>query len=357
MASLLTIDDREAALSRAVQERLESRPNPLIQVETRRLDMGPGCHCVSVTLGWCDVLIRTEETGSVIIVERKQVLDLMSSLFDGRLAEQGTRMRQWQNEQTPGTVWLVWIIEGMASTTTFRAADPDARFRHVQNPYTCAYMVSVSFVKTHVQIALDTNAADQRLLLRTCSTDETASVLMTLNKTIHEVKCKGGGCSPVTASLPRKSGNRIVLAPTKRNTLFTGDVFCLQLCSTRGVSRPRHPQTFQGDVHLPEGHIGTSALCEHERPDSSNDSTTGLRAGTFAVHSQKPGRSVPFVRGPGNTGTQYTGSQTSPSELLLCIIDFVKDWEGDMADHQARHQNDESMLAHPCSKSCMHVYK
>ena len=78
-----------------------------------------------------DVLIQNGDgSGPLVVVERKQVNDLMNSLFDGRLAEQCSRMRLWQTEQGDGEAWLVVLIEGATDPDQFRATDPDARFRH-----------------------------------------------------------------------------------------------------------------------------------------------------------------------------------------------------------------------------------
>jgi hypothetical protein len=130
-------DDRETVLAAAFRARAEGRAD--VDVVQRRLDLG-------------DVLLDdVAEGGTVVLVERKQVRDLMASFFDGRLAEQCGRMRQWQDDQPPGTAWLAIIVEGIATPATFgRAggAPDDVRYRH--------------FVKTQLQLVLASCPAEGR---------------------------------------------------------------------------------------------------------------------------------------------------------------------------------------------------
>ena len=122
----VTLDDREHGLRRVFALRVEGRSD--IRMECRRLDMGDVLIEKTIS-GPNNALVRE---GPIIVVERKQVMDLMSSLFDGRLAEQCSRMRQYQLEQTAGEVWTVIVVEGVASMENFRNQDPDAKFRHGQ---------------------------------------------------------------------------------------------------------------------------------------------------------------------------------------------------------------------------------
>lgn len=79
----IKFDDRERALFAA----FSALPGPLLEpfcTSRERLALG-------------DIHIHDEALE--IIVERKRVDDLMASLFDGRLAEQSQRLRQWQNNR------------------------------------------------------------------------------------------------------------------------------------------------------------------------------------------------------------------------------------------------------------------
>ena len=117
--TVFVFDDRESTLQGAFEVRTKERPD--VRIERRRLEMG-------------DVVIGTEQAPVAVIVERKEVTDLMNSLFDGRLAEQCDRMSRWQSEPGNHEVWVVLIIEGVATATTFHALDPDVRFRHDRVP-------------------------------------------------------------------------------------------------------------------------------------------------------------------------------------------------------------------------------
>ena len=190
-------DDREHTLFAAFRARTAGRDD--VVATQRRLDMG-------------DVLIRPADGSPPhFVVERKRVDDLMASVFDGRLAEQEHRMRQWQSEQADGAAWLVVVVEGPASPATFRRApDPDARFRY--------------FVKTHLQLVLSgSQPTDARLALRTGDEAETAALLLTLHKTV----VSGAVAAPMAVmcgAMPRKSHS---------------DAFLRHLCCTRGMSLGR----------------------------------------------------------------------------------------------------------------------
>jgi ERCC4-type nuclease len=187
-------DDREHAAKVAFAARIKGRDD--IAMESRRLDMG-------------DIIIQDSNAVSpVIIVERKQVADLMNSLFDGRLAEQCSRMQQWKAEHKPGDVWTVIIVEGCASVDTFRASNPDNRFRH--------------FVKTYLQLVLDGKPLEHHLVLRTGAVEETAALLLTLRKTI---------IAGLTTT------NRLLQCSMPRKT--QSDAFVRHLCCTQGISVQR----------------------------------------------------------------------------------------------------------------------
>lgn len=154
--------------------------------------------CRRPGLAMGDVVIRSatdDDTATsqgpplVIVVERKKVADLMASLFDGRLAEQCHRMRAWQAEQEGigPVVWTVVAVEGVATPFVWSGApDPDARFRY--------------FCKLLLQLHLDAAPGDRRFVIRTSSTQETAALLLTLQKTIRT----SGPGSPASGRRPRK---------------------------------------------------------------------------------------------------------------------------------------------------------
>ena len=236
--TVVTFDDREHAVRAAFAGRIQGRED--VVVECRRLEMG-------------DVHIQCGSP--LIVVERKQVSDLMSSLFDGRLAEQCSRMRQWQSEQATGEVWTVVIVEGCAGPETFRAKDPDAKFRH-QAAF-CGVPKKrpvVHFVKTCLQLALDAQPAECRLVLRTTSVDETAALLLTLHKTIT------AGVETAkrawTGGMPRKTQSNAVVR---------------HLCCTQGVSQQRAQR-----VHSRYASVMQLSGAFHADPDATVSALTEL---------------------------------------------------------------------------------
>ena len=232
----ITFDDRETDLVEAFRVRTADRPDVHMTVE--RLAMG-------------DVVIRSSPQSAadddghgasstaaaeggpptVIVVERKKVADLMASLFDGRLAEQCHRMRTWQAEQEGigPVVWTVVAVEGVATPLVWGGSpDPDARFRH--------------FAKLLLQLHLDAAPAERRFVIRTSSTQETAALLLTLQKTIRS-SGPGSPASPVygrTTPLPRKTQS---------------DPFLRQLCATQGMS-------YQRALRVRERWSDCAALCD-----------------------------------------------------------------------------------------------
>lgn len=122
-------DDREETLYQSFQNECASRINttPPFTMRRERLVLG-------------DVIVHQE--GLVwATIERKRFDDLVSSRFDGRLAEQTDRLRQWQSETG---AWVIVIVEGM----------PDAlgkSFGGAPHPLT-RYRL---FIKTYVQCVCD----------------------------------------------------------------------------------------------------------------------------------------------------------------------------------------------------------
>lgn len=234
----ITFDDRELDLVDAFRLHLTGSRAERIEMKVERLNL-PADGSVGrmhrreppapPPLG--DVVIRdaAETDGPLVVVERKRVDDLMNSLFDGRLAEQCLRMRTWQAERDGECVWTVMIIEGVASPFVWgRSPDPEARFHH--------------FCKVMVQMSLEAQPSDRRLVIRTASTQETAALLLTLHKTIHQGGA-GGAAAGIGSPMPRKSH---------------GPPFLRQICATQGVSHQRA-------LRVRERWTSCAALCDDLR--------------------------------------------------------------------------------------------
>lgn len=81
-------------------ERIKARAAPGAEVLRARLDVG-------------DVLVRAP--GCVLVIERKTVADLVSSIEDGRSREQKARQLAAVAQDESGATRVVWVVEGQLS--------------------------------------------------------------------------------------------------------------------------------------------------------------------------------------------------------------------------------------------------
>jgi ERCC4-type nuclease len=95
----LIIDNREQGLYEKCEAILANDPG-YATIETQVLPLG-------------DILVKTDEGKDVMIVERKTLTDLLSSIKDGRYEEQSHRLKHASGFPTHN---IVYIIEGMFST-------------------------------------------------------------------------------------------------------------------------------------------------------------------------------------------------------------------------------------------------
>ena len=95
----LIIDIREHDLIEKCRQIISANPN-YVTIETEALPIG-------------DILVKTDEGKDVLIVERKSLQDLLSSIKDGRYEEQSHRLKHASGFAAHNVVYL---IEGMFST-------------------------------------------------------------------------------------------------------------------------------------------------------------------------------------------------------------------------------------------------
>lgn len=95
----LIIDVREHALYEKCESILSNDPN-YSRIESESLPIG-------------DILVKTDEGKDVMIVERKSLSDLLSSIKDGRYEEQSHRLKHASGFPSHN---IVYIIEGVLST-------------------------------------------------------------------------------------------------------------------------------------------------------------------------------------------------------------------------------------------------
>jgi ERCC4-type nuclease len=95
----IILDNREHLLYDKIQGILFTFPNPEIQVTFEPIPLG-------------DILIKNNDDKTVIIIERKSLSDLVSSIKDGRYEEQSYRLSH-SDECCPHNI--IYMIEGMFS--------------------------------------------------------------------------------------------------------------------------------------------------------------------------------------------------------------------------------------------------
>jgi ERCC4-type nuclease len=95
----LIIDNREHGLYEKCESILSNDPG-YATIETQVLPLG-------------DILVKTDEGKDVMIIERKTLTDLLSSIKDGRYEEQSHRLKHASGFPSHN---IVYIIEGMFST-------------------------------------------------------------------------------------------------------------------------------------------------------------------------------------------------------------------------------------------------
>lgn len=95
----LIIDNREHGLYEKCESILANDPG-YATIETQVLPLG-------------DILVKTDEGKDVMIIERKTLTDLLSSIKDGRYEEQSHRLKHASGFPSHN---IVYIIEGMFST-------------------------------------------------------------------------------------------------------------------------------------------------------------------------------------------------------------------------------------------------
>jgi len=95
----IILDNREHLLYDKIQTILFTTPNPNIEISFEPIPLG-------------DILIKTPDEKTCIIIERKSISDLLSSVKDGRYEEQSYRLSH-SDECCPHNI--IYLIEGMFS--------------------------------------------------------------------------------------------------------------------------------------------------------------------------------------------------------------------------------------------------
>ena len=95
----IVLDNREHLLYDKIQAILFAAPKPDLQVTFEPIPLG-------------DIIIKTDDDKTLLIIERKSIQDLLSSIKDGRYDEQSYRLSH-SDECCPHNI--LYLIEGMFS--------------------------------------------------------------------------------------------------------------------------------------------------------------------------------------------------------------------------------------------------
>jgi ERCC4-type nuclease len=92
---IINVDYREKILLKKLQDLKEKNKFGKIEIQTSNLPLG-------------DVVILNKENKEELIIERKSISDLASSIKDGRYAEQSFRLNNYKTHNHN----IIYIIEG-----------------------------------------------------------------------------------------------------------------------------------------------------------------------------------------------------------------------------------------------------
>ena len=189
------IDERETFLYAECIRFAEAFPS--VQISKTVLPLG-------------DILLKTDDDQSMILIERKSISDLLASIKDGRYEEQSYRLK---NSDEFSTHHIVYLIEGMFTFATDKKLVYSA-------------MTSLQFFKGfRVQ--------------RTCSLIESAEWIMHLADKI-ERDMKKGKCLAYSGTDTSAGGNPdnycTVVKKVKKDNITPENMGEIILCQIPGIS-------------------------------------------------------------------------------------------------------------------------
>ena len=170
----IILDNREHLLYDKIHNILFASPNPNIQISFTPIPLG-------------DILIQTDDDKTALIIERKSISDLLSSIKDGRYDEQSYRLSHSQ-ECCPHNI--IYLIEGMFSV-----------LRTSQEKKMC---LSAIFSLNHFK---------GFSVFRTTNMQETAELVLAFTDKLGREYSKGKNGFYMTSSLPISDLNTLEINP------------------------------------------------------------------------------------------------------------------------------------------------
>ena len=193
----IIIDVREHDLIEACRKMAEN-----VAIETAALPIG-------------DVLIRMDDTDEtpgkdVVVVERKTLADLLSSIKDGRYEEQSHRLKHASGVSPHH---ILYMIEGMYSTLK----NPEDKKRIM------SAMTSLNYFKGFS-------------VLRTCSVYETAETLIQMSQKLEKTIMKGGWVTTPVDVVPEDKPYSGFVKKVKKENIHAENIEEIMLCQIPGIS-------------------------------------------------------------------------------------------------------------------------
>jgi ERCC4-type nuclease len=198
----LVIDVREHELIDVCKKMIEKEPGN-VSIETESLAIG-------------DILIKTNDaedgTGSkeVLIIERKTLTDLISSIKDGRYEEQSHRLKHASGFQPHN---IIYMIEGMYSTLKL----------NTDKKLVMSTITSLNFFKGFS-------------VMRTCSIYETAETLIHMASKIENNFLKG--ICPLKEPCVEETSYTGFVKKVKKENITNENIEEIMLSQIPGISTP-----------------------------------------------------------------------------------------------------------------------
>ena len=166
-------------------------------------------HCEFVSLDIGDIHICDDEDNIVLLIERKTIADLASSITDGRYKEQSYRLHHHNTHNHN----IMYIIEG-------RIMDYNERFSRVSRKALYSAMMVLQYFKGFS-------------VFRTISKEETVDYILQITDKISREKKKGfysGNNEGSDEAYP-------VVHMQKKNNIGKENIDCFMLCQIPGIQQ------------------------------------------------------------------------------------------------------------------------
>ena len=186
--------------------KIDIREHAIIEIIKER---NSSIHCDFVSLDIGDIHICDDEDNILLLIERKTIADLASSITDGRYKEQSYRLHHHNTHNHN----IMYIIEG-------RIIDHNERFSRVSRKALYSAMMVLQYFKGFS-------------VYRTISKEETVDYILQITDKINREKRKGfyskddGNCD--------ENNTYPIVHMQKKNNIKKDNIDCFMLCQIPGI--------------------------------------------------------------------------------------------------------------------------